>query len=77
MNVNVLVFGQIADITGKESLSITGVASTDELVQLLQQKYSGLKELKYLVAVNKKIIQQSTELKDNDTVALLPPFSGG
>lgn len=77
MNVNVLVFGQIVDITGKESLSITGVASTDELVQVLQQKYSGLKELKYLVAVNKKIIRQTTELKDGDTVALLPPFSGG
>lgn len=77
MNVNILAFGQIADITGKGSFPIGDAANTDQLLLLLQQEYPGLKGLQYLVAVNKKIIQQNTTLNDEDTVALLPPFSGG
>jgi molybdopterin converting factor small subunit len=32
---------------------------------------------KYFVAVNQKMIQTNTLLKTGDTVALMPPFSGG
>lgn len=77
MEINVLIFGQIADFTGEGSLKISAVISTDELRQLLQKKYPQLKNLEYSLAVNKKIIQENSRLQDGDIVALLPPFSGG
>jgi sulfur-carrier protein len=33
--------------------------------------------IKYSIAVNKQVIQNNTTLNPDDTVALLPPFSGG
>lgn len=77
MEINVLVFGQIADITGEERLKISGITNTVELKQLLHKKYPQLEALEYSIAVNKKIIQENSLLQNEDTVALLPPFSGG
>lgn len=77
MKINVLSFGQVADITGETSLMISSVKNTAELNHLLQEQYPGLRGVKYLMAVNKKMIQTETSLNDGDTVALLPPFSGG
>jgi len=77
MEISVLVFGQITDITGKGSLKFTDIKSTGELYQLLLKTYPQLESIKYLMAVNKKIIHENTMLMDEDTIALLPPFSGG
>ena len=77
MEINVLVFGQITDITGKGSLKFSDVKDTDELILQLKNKYPQLQPLEYSIAVNKKMIHDNTLLKNNDTVAILPPFSGG
>lgn len=77
MKINVLAFGQIADITGKNSWSMNGVKSTEEFSQLMQKEFPDMKNIDYLMAVNKKIVGEETELQNGDTVALLPPFSGG
>lgn len=77
MEINLLVFGQVADITGKQSWKISGVQTTDELKQKLEAEYAALKSVSYSIAVNKIIIRDNTSLSDEDIVALLPPFSGG
>ncbi|MBN8833031.1 MAG: molybdopterin synthase sulfur carrier subunit [Niastella sp. SCN 39-18] len=77
MGINVLLFGQVADITGKDILKIPVVKNTNELNQLLEKTYPALKSIKYSIAVNKKVIQENTALHNEDTVAILPPFSGG
>jgi molybdopterin converting factor small subunit len=77
MEINLLVFGQIADITGKTTWKVSGVKNTDELSHILAETYPSLQSMKYSIAVNKKIIQGNTELNNDDTVAILPPFSGG
>lgn len=77
MGINVLLFGQVADITGKDILKIPVVKNTNELNQLLEKTYPALKSIKYSIAVNKKVIQENTALLNEDTVAILPPFSGG
>lgn len=77
MIVNVLAFGQIADITGEDSLNFSDVADTNTLMNLLGNKYSALRGMEYSIAVNKKIVRENTILQNEDTVALLPPFSGG
>jgi len=77
MEINLLSFGQVADITGKDTLKIPDVKNTNELNRFLTKAWPKLQSIKYSIAVNKKIIQENTQLHDQDTVAILPPFSGG
>lgn len=77
MNIRVLFFGQIADITGKDNLEISNVETSNELKLRLCQLYPSLKEYTFSIAVNEEIVQANAALKDGDIVALLPPFSGG
>ena len=77
MEINVFVFGQIADITGKPAWKIAKVKDTDELQKKLVEQFPELISIKYSIAVNKNLVQKNTELNEADTVALLPPFSGG
>ena len=76
-NINILAFGPVSDIIGKNSITINDVDNTNELVKQLEIIYPALKSVNYALAVNKKIINQSISLEDNAVVALLPPFSGG
>ena len=77
MVINIIAFGQIADTTGKANWKLSGVKNTDELSKILETEFPSLSAIKYKLAVNKNIIQNNTVLSDEDTVALLPPFSGG
>jgi sulfur-carrier protein len=76
MPVKIIIFGQLTDIAGN-SLSLDGITNTDQLVNKLNELYPALADKKYLVAVDKKVISGNTVLTSNNTVALLPPFSGG
>jgi molybdopterin synthase sulfur carrier subunit len=73
----VLTFGQITDVTGSPSLEIDPVPDTDALNALLQGRYPGLRQKKYVMAVDKKTIPGNTPLNPASIIALLPPFSGG
>lgn len=75
MEIKVMSFGRIAEITGKE-FSIT-VPDTDALKQKLSERFPQLAAMKFAVAVNKKVTEENTELRNNDAVALMPPYSGG
>jgi len=77
MEINLLAFGQIADITGKPAWKTGNVKDTDELQKKLTEEFPGLRAITYAIAVNKKLVKKNTELNEADTVALLPPFSGG
>ena len=77
MQINVIVFGQIAEITGNANFTIDGVADARQLIKKLNSMYPRLINSKYVVAVNKKIIQDNTQLNEDCEIAILPPFSGG
>ena len=77
MEINILAFGQIAEIAGSATWKMSGIASTDELREILSQTYPALKTLSYKLAVDKIMVQENTLLSPNATVALLPAFSGG
>ena len=76
MAVQVMVFGSITDVVG-ESIQVDHATDTDTLIRELSARFPALKNAKYLVAVNKKMINTNTRLAANDTVALMSPFSGG
>ena len=77
MKIRIMVFGQITDITGRDTLELEGVTDTDQLVTLMHQRFPLLAKLQYRIAVDKDFIIKNTSLDDKSVVALLPPFSGG
>ena len=77
MNITILVFGQLAEITGRQQLTMDGVSDTDALIGQLNKLYPALLHSKYIIAVNKEVVSKNTALQRNATVAFLPPFSGG
>ena len=77
MEIKILGFGQISDIFGKSGLVTSGQKNTEELIYELIKKFPELKNTKFSIALNNKIVNEKTDLKENDVVALLPPFSGG
>ena len=77
MDVNVIIFGKLIDITGSSSLTINNVADTAQLNEQLQNRFPGLSVYPYIMAVDKEIIHVNTLLQNNNTVALLSPYAGG
>ncbi len=77
MNIKVLYFGVIADITGKQEDSFSEFASVKNLLNFLENRFPDLKRSKYQISVNQEIKKEEFIFNNNDEVALLPPFSGG
>jgi sulfur-carrier protein len=75
--LTIMVFGQLQDITGSSVISIEDVTDTDMLLSKLSTQYPLLKEKKFLIALDKKIITEKTGINGLQAIALLPPFSGG
>lgn len=71
------IFGPLTDIVNSDELVLQHVADTDSMIIQLQQLYPALATAKYIIAVNKQIINGNCVLNGATTVALLPPFSGG
>jgi molybdopterin synthase sulfur carrier subunit len=74
--VTIKVFGQLSDSTRKAEMRMQ-VADTDDLQKQMRELYPELQGKNYLIAINEFMINENTILEENDTVALLPPFSGG
>jgi molybdopterin converting factor small subunit len=75
--IEVLAFGQIAEIMQQHVCNLPLVDSVFTLKAQLAKTYPLLNEIEYLVSVNKKIVGADYVLEAGNEVALLPPFSGG
>ena len=76
MKINLISFGEIAEMIGNKSLQLT-VKNIDDLIETLHLRFPALQQKEYAIAVNNQIATKNTILNDGDTVALMPPFSGG
>lgn len=76
MEIEILLFGRLAEIAGN-SVVLADVRDTNSLKNVLHKLYPELAKTKYVIAVNKQLVNENTVLNDKNTVALLPPFSGG
>ncbi len=74
--IKVLYFGRAQGITGTSS-EIIIVCDTVSLRSKLLGKYPRLGEIPFVLALNCRILKEDSPLKDNDAVAVLPPFEGG
>ncbi|MDE3124560.1 MAG: MoaD/ThiS family protein [Bacteroidota bacterium] len=73
----VLFFGNLVDITQQSELAWPFIHNTMQLQQVLYEQYPALQTAQYVMAVNGKMIQTNTILQEGDTIAFMPPFSGG
>lgn len=77
MSIEVLFFGSLTDVTSVPALTAGNFVDTDAVKMFLEEKYPSLESARYFLAVNQQMIQTNTILQPGDTVALMPPFSGG
>ena len=79
MQIKVLLFGITRDLIGKGQLIMhADKKSTIALLKhQLETDYPELGNYAYTVAVNEVYADENQVLTPNDTVALIPPVSGG
>lgn len=81
MQVRVLFFGMLADLTGRraETLELPTRSTLGELLARCTEKFPKLSGFSGSLAlsINQEYAPQTTVLHENDEVALLPPVSGG
>jgi len=78
------LFGMTKMLAGNHSslsLNVPDGRHVKDLVGLIETRYPAIGELihkkKVLVSVNQEIAHEETIIKDDDEIALLPPFAGG
>jgi len=77
MDIKIILFGQLGDVAGSNEILLKSVNNTADLQEQLKKQYPSIAASKYIIAVDKKMVQENTALQENNLVALLPPFSGG
>jgi molybdopterin synthase sulfur carrier subunit len=77
MNIKVLFFGVLTELTGTSLKVYSGVRSLEELILRITDDYPEMIHYEYAKAVNNEIVTGDTLLKDGDEIALMPPFAGG
>ncbi len=77
MQIKVLFFGQLLDITGTKELIVEEIVDTSTLLIFLCQEFPLLAKSKYVIAVDREMISGNRKLESHNIVALMPPFSGG
>ena len=75
--MKILLFSSVAEITGCPEMEMNDCDSTAELKKKLEELYPALRDIRYAMALNKRVLHESEPLKEDDIIALLPPFSGG
>ena len=74
--VTVLYFGDARDVTGIPS-EMLPAGDTGALVSMIMEKYPDMRDIPFRLALNRTLIKEESPLRDNDIIAILPPFRGG
>lgn len=81
MNVRLLYFAVLRDITGKSEaeMSLRDGVRAGEVWQTLREQYVQLADYRKppMIAVNESYATPETVLRDGDELAFIPPVAGG
>lgn len=77
MEVKVLFFGVIAEVTGTNCRHYLEVKSIGDLRLRIQDDYPEVVHYNFRISLNNELINDDPLLSDGDEVALMPPFAGG
>ena len=73
-----LFFAELREKLGKEEVSLHAEGKTvEELVFIVGKIYSLPQVHESMVAINEEFVPKETEIKSHDTIAFIPPVSGG
>ncbi|HAQ06518.1 MAG TPA: molybdopterin converting factor subunit 1 [Bacillus bacterium] len=74
----VLFFAHLRDEAGHESVEIEAAGKTvAELKEIISEKYQVQKLDNSMTAINEEFSSNEEVIKDGDTIAFIPPVSGG
>ena len=76
MNIHVLFFGILAEVTQTGSKHYRNVRSFDDLRLRVEDDFPEIVHHNYRIAVNNEIISDEPVLLDGDEIAFVPPFTG-
>ena len=74
--VKVLYFGAAKEMAGTAEEEIAA-GDTKALRHEILKRYPAMRGLNFRMALNRVLLNEEALLKENDIVALLPPFEGG
>jgi molybdopterin synthase sulfur carrier subunit len=77
MRINLLSFGSLTEIVNSGLIIDSELTDSDSVRNYLLKNHPEIADKKFIMAINKTIIRHNTDLTELDTVAILPPFSGG
>ncbi len=77
MEVKVLFFGVLAEVTGTAFKNYTDVVLISDLKHRISDDFPEVVHYNFRIALNNQIIEGEEKLKAGDEVAFLPPFAGG
>jgi molybdopterin converting factor small subunit len=76
-NFTIKTFGMLSEKLPASEFEFPYYENSEALLNALKGKYPVLKSLDFTIAIDKQINQGQVDLKGNEEIALLPPFSGG
>lgn len=76
--IKVLLFAELQENIGKNALNLA-IEETNvlELKQQLEKDYPSLNLKKVMTAINEEYANDEDKIQAGDTIALIPPVSGG
>lgn len=80
MKITLLLFGAATDLLGtsETTLEVPSNINIASFKSLLQEQFTELTKLNsYAIAVNEAYASDDVVLKESDTIAIIPPVSGG
>ncbi len=77
MDINVIFFGVLTEVTGTSRKHYGNVKSFSDLRHRIEDDFPGIIHYNFRIAVNNEISDGEPVLKEADEVAYLPPFAGG
>ncbi|WP_018758393.1 MoaD/ThiS family protein [Paenibacillus terrigena] len=76
--MKILCFAHLSEQLGASSMELElGPISVADFMAELKNRYPALLLDHVMIAVNEQFVEQTHVIEPNDTVALLPPVSGG
>jgi sulfur-carrier protein len=77
MEVKVLFFGILSEVTGTPIKHYQDVKSVNSLMQRIQDDFPEIVHYNFRISHNSIITDDDKHLESGDEVALMPPFAGG
>jgi sulfur-carrier protein len=77
MEIKVLFFGVLSEVTGCNVKYYSNVSSIDDLRIRIQDDFPEIIHYNFMISLNQQILNGNSELSNGDEVACLPPFAGG